>query len=944
MNPIPTTNAMKPAPGKGVSSFPTPVIKDTVIVEIVNAWKGDYQPLEYGTKWDDVPHASVQGSYPDHKLINQSPNSEDGQWVKRIWANDRVDQDTYNYAIKYSGGSDAHPIYIRTYVELRETYAPVPDLSPDPLFPNAKLVEEEVQREDGELDSRYVKVIRTYETLPGPIISSQRVNERGDLETVEVQEVAPSTSPDPDGLLVTQTQVLKEDVSKGTKTTATVPSHSQLLIKEKKEGLLGETVTTDDIVDPATNPDALTQSIVASVVQQTSATKAVKRTTTASGPASLSKQSKDGKLLGDVTSTQSVVAPNASPDAVSSTILSSEVSQVDSGKAIKTNTILNSTPTLLGKQAGEGLLGTRETIEVIVLSGASADVVSETIISSQIEPIDSVRSRKVTTTSSGPKSLSGAQKGEGLLGETTIEESIVAAGEEPDGLDERIVSSKVDPIDLAKSKKTTITSNGPKSLSGNRINQRGDTETIEESIVPSGTIAGPDDFLLISSEIQPIDAAKSRLTKTTVESYSQLSGLDKKPGLLGQTQTIETIVDPSTQPENLTFDGSGGIIESSVSPISATKSKKTTVTSSGPALLSVRSLTDSPLGLVVADVEQTIVQPSQSPENGLTVISDSIQSIDSVKSRRERVTVDSWPINYGRTFEQEFATGFLYEETIVTMDEAKNALDELNFTEYKILDNNKVLKRTYDSRQIRSVLNSQYYITDTAVNIKLPDTLDSVTVYWGRSGGAGGSGGTGQSIGTGTYSSSTDSSTKSSSSISGDVYFAITNGFDGNITGKMHEFFLQIGSDGEITSQAILSKLQGGPYSEWPVIRTKTDNIVLITGSKSLSEAISRSRSVNINGATLEESANKQFDVNVGASSIVVPNCLRGSIGINETTIGSFASDVEPTYGVRPSNLTATTPSKFPTGKYLYSSNVELYKWGFAKVRTITVEITAQHV
>jgi hypothetical protein len=282
---------MKPAPGKGVSSFPTPVIKDTVIVEVVNAWKGDYQPLEYGTKWDDVPHASVQGSFPDHKLINQSPNSEDGQWVKRIWANDRVDQDTYNYAIKYSGGSDAHPIYIRTYVELRETYAPVPDLSPDPLFPNALLVEEEVQRQDNELDSRYVKVIRTYETLPGPVISSKRYNDRGDLETVNTQQVSPSTIPDPDGLLVTQSQVIKEDVSKGTKTTATVEQHSVLTGSEKKSGLLANTTVTDSIVSPSTQPDNLTFTgsggVVESSVSPISKTKSKKTTVTSTGPVSL---------------------------------------------------------------------------------------------------------------------------------------------------------------------------------------------------------------------------------------------------------------------------------------------------------------------------------------------------------------------------------------------------------------------------------------------------------------------------------------------------------------------------------------------------------------------------------------------------------------------------------------------------------------------------------
>jgi hypothetical protein len=348
MNPIPTTNAMKPAAGKGIPSFPTPVIKDTVIVEVVNAWKGDYVPLEYGAKWDDHPHASQQGSFPDHKLISQAPTSEDGQWVKRIWANDRVDQDTYNYAIKYSAGSDAHPIYIRTYLEPRDTYAPRLDNSPDPLFPSAVLVDEEVTRTEGEFDSRYVQVTRVYETLPGPVVPTKRINERGDLETINTQTVAPGTQPDPDGLLVTQTQVAQEEVSKGVKTTATVPSHSQLLIKEKKEGLLGETITTDDIVDPSTAPDALSQTIVASVVQQTSSTKAVKRTTTATGPTSLTgKQNKEG-LLGKVTIKEEIVPLGSEPDPLNFTTVSSEVTPIDSAKAKKT-TVTSLGPTSLGQ-------------------------------------------------------------------------------------------------------------------------------------------------------------------------------------------------------------------------------------------------------------------------------------------------------------------------------------------------------------------------------------------------------------------------------------------------------------------------------------------------------------------------------------------------------------------------------------------------------------------
>jgi hypothetical protein len=94
MQPIKTTNAMNPAPAKGIQSLPTPVIDDVIITEVVNSWKGDYQKLEYGTMWDSVPHGSQQGSFPEHKLVFQQVSSEDGQWVKRIWVNDRVNQDS----------------------------------------------------------------------------------------------------------------------------------------------------------------------------------------------------------------------------------------------------------------------------------------------------------------------------------------------------------------------------------------------------------------------------------------------------------------------------------------------------------------------------------------------------------------------------------------------------------------------------------------------------------------------------------------------------------------------------------------------------------------------------------------------------------------------------------------------------------------------------------
>ena len=306
---------MNPAPAKGIQSLPTPVIDDVIITEIVNAWKGDYQKLEYGTMWDSVSHGSQQGSFPEHKLVFQQVSSEDGQWVKRIWANDRVNQDSYNYAIKYSGGSQSHPIYTRTYIVPRETYFPLEDLTPDGMFPNALLVDEVADRSGDELDSRYITVTRVFETLPGPEIPSQRYNDRGDLESISTQVVIQGTPPNEDSLLITGSQVIQQELGKGVKTTSSVAFHSTLLTKEKKSGLLGSTYTSDDIVSPGTQADDLSLSVVESSVQETSATKAIKRTTTSYGPRKLASntliESQLGLVKGKVE--KSIVASDTEP-------------------------------------------------------------------------------------------------------------------------------------------------------------------------------------------------------------------------------------------------------------------------------------------------------------------------------------------------------------------------------------------------------------------------------------------------------------------------------------------------------------------------------------------------------------------------------------------------------------------------------------------------------
>jgi hypothetical protein len=237
------------APDTPIRGFPTPNVNDLVVSVDVDSRLPGYKPLEYGSLHPD------QTRFPGAKLVYQEPIDGADTFVRRIYVTDRANQTAYNYAIKYSGGSLEHPIYTRTYIEPRETYVPFPEGSSDPLFEGAFIVDEEAEPAEGELSSLYLKVIRVFETIPGPEIESKRVNERGDLETVTTRVVPSGTVPEPDGLLITSSQVQYDSVDRGVKTTSKVGSHSTL--SGKSVNTLGSVETlSDEIVTPSTVPVA----------------------------------------------------------------------------------------------------------------------------------------------------------------------------------------------------------------------------------------------------------------------------------------------------------------------------------------------------------------------------------------------------------------------------------------------------------------------------------------------------------------------------------------------------------------------------------------------------------------------------------------------------------------------------------------------------------------
>jgi hypothetical protein len=160
--------------GLPIPTFATPLIEDTIEIELVDTTAGHYTPLDFGTRFNDIEHGAFVKDLPDHVLVADEPADASGIMRKRTWASNRIDQDRYNFAISYEGNSVDHPIYTRTYVLPREGYSPLELLTPDPFDPNAFLVAEQMvsETEPAQLRSQFVKVARIYQVLPGPLLYS----------------------------------------------------------------------------------------------------------------------------------------------------------------------------------------------------------------------------------------------------------------------------------------------------------------------------------------------------------------------------------------------------------------------------------------------------------------------------------------------------------------------------------------------------------------------------------------------------------------------------------------------------------------------------------------------------------------------------------------------------------------------------------------------------
>lgn len=156
----------RPVPAKPITqSFPTPELKDRILVVRKDARAGGYRLPEKGAAF--IGPDSER--FKDFKFATARPSDQTG-WVDWFFVNERLNQDDYNFTVEYPWVDKNYPRVTRTYVILREDRVdPDPDAT-DPANENLSLIDSKITRlEDLVLDSLFIAVQNVFERVPAPI-------------------------------------------------------------------------------------------------------------------------------------------------------------------------------------------------------------------------------------------------------------------------------------------------------------------------------------------------------------------------------------------------------------------------------------------------------------------------------------------------------------------------------------------------------------------------------------------------------------------------------------------------------------------------------------------------------------------------------------------------------------------------------------------------------
>jgi hypothetical protein len=358
----------------------------------------------------------------------------------------------------------------------------------------------------------------------------------------------------------------------------------------------------------------------------------------------------------------------------------------------------------------------------------------------------------------------------------------------------------------------------------------------------------------------------------------------------------------------------------------------------------------------------------QSVSDGTTISENTELQENEIEKSEERISefkirttlttrnVDEYPLLEGQDYDDILDVDIPFTKSIVPHGTLASSSD------ITPLSDENSLEVSFDVSAIKDKLLDIHYIFPTQERISLPDKLLSAKVIYTRT--------YGTSEGT-SYGNNYSKKLGSSAGVTGDLVLEIEQGYQGAVPAEIHIFFVSSASISSITSKV------GAQL--WPAIKPRSHTVV-ISGA---SVAKQFSESGSDQGGSQDTSATASPVTTV----VNIPPTIHGTIPIDEEYVDleaprsnldsfydawlahlqevlnrgvaagltpeaslyrqamqqsiDFQEDLEALTGtINPTTLNATTPTQFPSGKFIVSSDVSLYRYGLAKVTAVVVDVT----
>lgn len=395
-----------------VLTFVSPKVADLIFYELRDGRLAKYKnPPAYGTAHPDTK------IYPNHKLVFITPASanEDG-WQKWYYAAARDSQDDYNFEI------DGDDSLVRTYIYPRADYLAGRPSSPtysapalgtaDSVFTSFKFREEKIRRTgDQIIDSYFIVIQRHYfpdERLKAVSEAGTSQGETGSVTTRDADRLAYAIEP---GIILQRSSRLTdEEMWDNTENRLALRAGVNNTSIINRVGFTETDTSELSQSEPASSDEpSFSKRVVTTDIDGGDAIWAASRKTRVSKPATGSDMV---TFLGGGISDVDIklVADTASADS-GFLVLSSQVSPIGNGDAIKTTKIMQEGYPILTEERYDSQLDSIITItkEVIVPGTANGSKSCGKIV--EIQPVDKWRSIKITS-----KASSSARRTETLPG------------------------------------------------------------------------------------------------------------------------------------------------------------------------------------------------------------------------------------------------------------------------------------------------------------------------------------------------------------------------------------------------------------------------------------------------------------------------------------------------------------------------------------------------